>query len=179
MEPTLPSQGLPGESPSPEPPAEPDKPRLADRLELAGALVAGVVALDFLAVIVGMFGGGAYRNVGDRIELLSLNLDAKTGLLLLVAAIFITFPELMDAKDRPERTVLGRRTLMAIAGLGVAMAVIALIGIGLDLSRNQPYAYVTNQGSAVLHRLAIVLMAVIAAGWALAALGVRVITTKR
>ena len=169
MEPTLPSEA-PG----------PDKPRLADRLELAGALVTGVVALDFAAVIVGMFGGGAYRNVGDRIELLSLNLDAKTGLLLLVGAIFITFPELIDLKDRrPERTVLGRRTLMAIAGLGVAMAVIALIGIGLDLSRNQPYAYVTNQGSAVLHRLAIVLMAVVAAGWALAALGVRVITTKR
>ena len=153
------------------------KPSLASRLEMVGALVTAVVGIEFLALLVGMSGGGVYRNAGDRVQALSLNLDARMAVRLLIAGMLVTLPEIVDVARRPPRTSMGRTTLIVIAVLGTLIAVLALIGIGLDLSRDT--GVFGNQAGAVLHRLAIVLMAATAAGWSLAALGVRVVTTKR
>jgi hypothetical protein len=155
-----------------------ERTTLSGRLELVAALITGVVGLEFLALIVGVSGGGPYQSVGDRIEVVSLNLDAKMGLILLVAAMLATLRDAVTADFQTPRSDLGRRTLMAVAALGVVIAVLSLIGIGLDISRTEVTAFGTNNGAAVIHRLAIVLMASTAAGWALAALGVRV-TTRR
>ena len=149
---------------------------MSSRVELVAALLTGVVALEFLALIIGVSGGGRYTNFGDRIEVVSLNLDAKMGLILLVAAMLATLRDVSTAHFDTPRSDLGRRTLMAVAGLGVVIAVLSLIGVGLDIARDQATAFGTNAGAAVVHRLAIVLMAITAAGWALTALGVRVTT---
>jgi hypothetical protein len=189
MEPTTKVEGHPGdgltETTLPPAPAEPEEPvpapekvALSKRLELVGALVTAVVALEFIALIVGVSGGGPYHSVGDRIELVSLNLDAKMSLLLLVAGMIVTLRDVASADFATPRSDLGRRTLMAIAVLGILIAFLSLIGIGLDISRTGSTSFGTNAGAAVIHRLAIVLMAAIAAGWSLAALGVR-ITTRR
>jgi hypothetical protein len=158
------------------PPPAAAKVSLSSRLELVAAGLAGVVGLEFLALIVGVSGGGPYRSVADRIEVVSLNLDAKMALILLVAAMLATLRDVASADFDTPRSDLGRRTLMAVAVLAVIIAVLSLIGIGLDLSRAETTAFGTNAAAAVIHRLAIVLMAGIAAGWALAALGIRIIT---
>ncbi len=151
---------------------------MSSRLELVGAGLAAVVGLEFLALIVGVSSGGPYRSVGDRIEVVSLNLDAKMALILLVAAMLATLRDIVSADFQTPRSDLGRRTLIAVAALGLIIAVLSLIGVGLDISRSEVTAFGTNTGAAVIHRLAIVLMAAIPTGWALSALGVR-ITTKR
>ncbi|HZN14128.1 MAG TPA: hypothetical protein VFB78_07670 [Acidimicrobiales bacterium] len=171
MDPTLPSAGPPGDAPQ--------RATLSGRLELVAALLTAVVGLEFLALIVGVSGGGPYRSVGDRIEVVSLNLDAKMALILLFAAMLATLRDVATADFDTPRTDVGRRTLMAVAGLGVVIAVLSLIGVGLDISRSEVTAFGTNTGAAVIHRLAIILMASIAAGWALTALGVRITTASR
>jgi hypothetical protein len=185
-DPTIPLGGPPGEpTPAPEPAADVEPPvaaprrvELSKRLELVGALVAGVVGLEVLALLVGVSGGGPYSSVSDRIEVVSLNLDAKMALLLLVAGMLVTLRDVATADFATPRSDLGRWTLIAVSALGVLIAVLSLIGIGLDISRTTGTSFGTNQGAAVIHRLAIVLMAAVAAGWALAALGIR-ITTRR
>jgi len=191
MEPTTPVEGPPGdvatETTLPPAPDEPDeqaepaapvKVELSKRLELVGALLTGVVGLEFLALLVGVSGGGPYNSFSDRVELVSLNLDAKLSLILLVAGMLVTLRDVASADFATPKSDLGRRTLVAIAALGVLIVFLSLIGIGLDISRTGATSFGTNQGAAVIHRLAIVLMAATAAGWALAALGVR-ITTRR
>jgi hypothetical protein len=194
MDPTLPSEGIPGETErlatptevaaATPPPANASTPAgerasLSSRVELVAALLVAVVGLEFLSLIIGVAGGGPYRSVGDRIELVSLNLDAKLGLILLVAGLLATLRDTMSADFDAPRSDLGRRTLIAAAALGVLIAILALIGVGLDLSRSDATAFGTNAGAAVIHRLAIVLMASVAAGWSLSALGVRIITAPR
>jgi hypothetical protein len=171
MDPTLPTAGIPGDVP-----VVPDVPdvSLSNRLELVAAGLTAVVGLEFLALIVGVSSGGPYRSVADRIEVVSLNLDAKMALILLVAAMLATLRDVVTADFKPPRSDLGKRTLMAVAALAVVIAVLSLIGIGLDLSRSQITSFGTNAGAAVIHRLAIVLMAVIPAGWSLTALGIRI-----
>src|SRR5207244_2221045 len=120
-----------------------------------------------------IFSGAKHTTAGDRIATASLNLDAKMGLLLLVAAMLATLRDVVTADFQTPRSDMGRRTLMAVAGLGVAIAVLALIGVGLDMAHSDAPTFGTNAGAAVLHRFAIVLMAGIAAGWSLAALGIR------
>ena len=182
MEPTVPTGGPPGETERLVTPGEattataPDKVALSQRIELVAALLTGVVALEFLALIVGVSGGGPFQSVGDRIEVVSLNLDAKMGLILLVAAMLATLRDTVAAEFDTPRSDLGRRTLMAVAALGVVIAVLSLIGVGLDISRTNVPGFETNAAAAVIHRLAIVLMAGTASGWALTALGVRVTT---
>lgn len=173
-DPTIPIEGPSGD----EPAAVPERVELSKRVELVGALVTGVVALEVLALIVGVSGGGPYHTVSDRIEVVSLNLDAKMGLILLAGAMLVTLRDVATADFAPPRSDLGRRTLIAIAVLGILIAVLSLIGIGLDISRTGGTSFGTNQGAAVIHRLAIVLMSSISAAWSLAALGVRV-TTRR
>lgn len=165
MEPTLPTTGAPGDV---------QKPSLSNRLELVAAALTGVVGLEFLALIIGVSSGGPYRSVADRIEVVSLNLDAKMALILLVAAMLATLRDVATADFQPPRSDLGQRTLMAVAALGVIIAVLSLIGIGLDLSRSEVTSFGTNAGAAVIHRLAIVLMAAVPAGWSLSALGIRI-----
>jgi hypothetical protein len=188
MEPTVSTDGTPGDgltettlppaaAPDPAVPA-PQRVELSKRLELVGALVTAVVGLEFLALLVGVTGGGPYHDVSDRIEVASLNLDAKMGALLLFGALLVTLRDVASADFATPRSDLGRRTLIAVSALAIAIAVLSLIGIGLDISRTGGTSFGTNQGAAVIHRLAIVLMAAIAAGWSLAALGVRV-TTRR
>ena len=137
----------------------------------------GVVGLEILALLIGIT-SGRYASVGDRIEILSLNLDAKMGLILLAGAILVTLPDTLELQPAASRSRLATRTLYAITGLGGVIAVLALVGVGLDLSRDVT-SFGTNQGAAVIHRLAILLMAVVTCGWSLAALGVRVITARR
>ena len=75
--------------------------------------------------------------MADRIEVVSLNLDAKMALILLVAAMLATLRDVVSADFQAPRSDLGRRTLMAIAVLGGVIAVLSLIGVGLDLSRTE------------------------------------------
>ena len=173
-DPTIPIEGPPGD----DKPAAPERVELSKRVELVGALLTAVVGLEFLALLVGVSGGGPYHTISDRIEVVSLNLDAKMALILLVAAMLVTLRDVATADFAPPRSDLGRRTLTAIAILGILIAVLSLIGIGLDISRTGGTSFGTNQGAAVIHRLAIVLMSSISAAWSLAALGVRV-TTRR
>jgi hypothetical protein len=180
MDPTLPTEGVPGDvEVEADVEVESDKPAMSHRLELVALLLVGVVALEFLALIVGVWGGGPYRTFGDRIEVVSLNMDAKMALILLIAGMLATLRDVVNADFRAPRSNLGRRTLIATAALAICIAVLALIGVGLDVSRSEVTAFGTNAGAAVFHRLAIVLMAAVAAGWALTALGVRVITAAR
>ncbi len=152
---------------------------MSSRIELVAAVLAGVVALELLALIVGVWTGGPYRTVSDRIEFLSLNLDARMALILLVAAMLATLRDIGTADFAAPRSELGRRTLIAVIALGVVIAVLSLIGIGLDISRTDVTAFGTNTAAAVIHRIAIVLMATTAAAWALAALGIRLTIAPR
>jgi hypothetical protein len=177
--PSTPPASLSPSTPKPKPVAVAEKSELSSRLEQVAALLAGVVGLEFLAVIIGVSGGGAYRTFGDRIEVLSLNMDAKMGLILLVAAMLATLRDVVAVDFRPPRSDAGRGALIAVTALGILMAVLALVGIGLDISRSDTTAFGTNAAAAVVHRLSIVLMAGAAVGWALTALGIRVTTAPR
>lgn len=187
MDPTLPVDGAPGDTvesePAATPAAEPETPAparvaLSHRLELVAALLTGVVALEFLAFVIGVVTGREGTSFGDRLEFVSLNLDAKLGLVLLIAAMLATLRDVVTAEFETPRSDLGRRTLMGVAALGVVIAVLSLIGVGLDISRSEVTAFGTNTAASAVHRLAVVLMAAIAAGWSLAALGVRITTNR-
>ena len=184
-DPTVPIAGAPGDTVSTEPPAPaatetpaPERVALSHRLELVAALLAGVVALEFVAFIIGVASGREGTTFGDRLEFVSLNLDAKMGLILLIAAMLATLRDVVTADFATPRSDLGRRTLMAVAALGIVIAVLALIGVGLDISRTDVTAFGTNTAASAFHRLAIVLMAAVAAGWSLAALGIRITTNR-
>src|SRR2546429_5990307 len=170
MAPTLQSAGPPGEperlatpteaaSATPEPAPAAERVSLSNRLELVAALITGVVGIEFIALIVGVSGGGPYRNVADRIEVVSLNLDAKMGLVLLVAAMLATLRDIVTADFDKPRSDMGKRTLIAVSSLAILIAVLSLIGVGLDIARSDVTAFGTNNAAAVIHRLAIVLMA--------------------
>ena len=186
-DPTIPVDGAPGDTVStdtpptaaepPEPPAA-ERAALSHRLELVGALLTGVVALEFVAFIVGVASGREGTSFGDRFEYVSLNLDAKLALILLIAAMLATLRDVVAAEFDTPRSDLGRRTLMGVAVLGVIIAVLSLIGVGLDISRTEVTAFGTNTAASVIHRLAIVIMAAIAAAWSLAALGGRITTNR-
>jgi hypothetical protein len=180
-DPTIPIAGAPGDTVSTEAPEEApaaERVALTHRLELVAALLAGVVALEFVAFIIGVASGREGTTFGDRLEFVSLNLDAKMAVILLMAAMLATLRDVVSADFATPRSDLGRRTLMAVAALGVIIAVLSLIGVGLDISRTDLTAFGTNATASVLHRLAIVLMAAIAAGWSLAALGIRITTNR-
>lgn len=190
-DPTVPIAGAPGDTVSTDTPDTPsssddgaveapasERVALSHRLELVAALLTGVVALEFVAFIIGVATGREGTTFGDRLEFVSLNLDAKLGLILLIAAMLATLRNIVTADFATPRSDLGRRTLMAVAALGIVIAVLALIGVGLDISRTEVTAFGTNTAASVFHRLAIVLMAAIAAGWSLAALGIRITTNR-
>jgi hypothetical protein len=176
------------DKPDPSPPVPPagaetiapaaERANLSRRLELVAALLAGVVGLEFIAFVIGVADGREGTTFGDRLEFISLNLDAKLGLILLIAAMLATLRDVAAADFGTPRSDLGRRTLIAVAALAIVIGVLALIGVGLDISRTDLTAFGTNAAASVFHRLAIVLMAAIAAGWSLAALGIRITTNR-
>jgi hypothetical protein len=180
MDPTLHVEGPGGNDvPAAEPVPAVERVALSKRVELVAALLAGVVALELLALIIGASGGGPYRTFGDRFEVVSLNLDSRTALILLVAAMLATLRDTVTADFDTPRSDVGRRTLFAVVGLGVLIAVLALVGVGIDISKGDVPSFGTNAAAAVVHRLAVVLMAGTAAGWALTALGIRITTLPR
>ena len=176
-DPTIPIEGPPGETVTAKTDA-PTRVALSHRLELVAALLTGVVGLEFLAFLIGAATGREGTSFGDRFEFVSLNLDAKMALILLIAAMLATLRDVVTADFATPRSDMGRRTLMAVAAFGVVIAVLALIGVGLDISRTDITAFGTNATASVIHRLAAVLMAAIAAGWSLAALGIRITTNR-
>ena len=169
------------ESPTPTP-TEPGAPRppqvpppaavepASGRLELVALLLTVVVAIQVLAFVVALFDDDF--ELGDRFRLSSEQLEVRLSLVLVIAVLLI-----VTVPFRGEREAIGsrgRQVLMGAAVLGAVIAVIALIGIGLDLADSDRLG--RNAFSQFLLRMSSFTMAVVAAGWALSALGVRITT---